>query len=244
MILVSIAFAATWKPWAQISAGSPAFRTRRLIILSAFTRDIARFRRTLRRPDWQLRKRGPRRETERIGSSACSSTRWPGTRRTHVPNDGIIAMSAPCATAGLHHDATKGAVAYANHSIFVGNRRTLRVGSEVSLRPRNLPRTWLLSGIPRSGTSFCCRLGEAHLAPEDIIRYEDLIASGGLALFRQPCRADARHVAPESRNDSALYDRSMVERLLDALLNTGGAWTHFYRPADCEEVAAWIRHDT
>ena len=28
----------------------------------------------------------------------------------------------------------------------------------MSSRPRNLSQTWLLSGIPRSGTSLCCRL--------------------------------------------------------------------------------------
>ena len=48
---------------AQISAGSPAFRARRLIILNAATRDIPRSRSTSRHPGSQLRKRGPRRSS-------------------------------------------------------------------------------------------------------------------------------------------------------------------------------------
>ena len=85
---------------------------------------------------------------------------------------------------------------------------------------------------------------EEHLPPEDIIRYEDVIASGGLALFRRLGRAEARPVGLESRNDSALYDRNRVETLLDALLNAGGSWTRFYRASDCEQVAERIRSDT
>ena len=84
----------------------------------------------------------------------------------------------------------------------------------------------------------------AHLAPENIIRYEDLIASGGLILFRRLGHASAPPVPLESRNESVLYDRSMVDRLLEALLEGGGAWTRFYRPSDCEQVAARSRNGT
>ena len=81
----------------------------------------------------------------------------------------------------------------------------------------------------------------ACLAPGNILRYEDLIESGGLALYRRLGHDRARPVALDGRNDSALYDRSTIETLLDALLKTGGTWTHFYRPSDCEQVAAGIR---
>ena len=83
----------------------------------------------------------------------------------------------------------------------------------------------------------------AHLNPEDILRYEDLVESGGLALFRRLGQAGAGPVALKNRNESALYDAAMIDTLLAALLEAGGHWTRFYRPADCErgggEDPAW-----
>ena len=79
------------------------------------------------------------------------------------------------------------------------------------------------------------------LAPENILRYEDLVESGGLALYRRIGHARAHRAVLAGRNDSSLYDRSSVDTLLDALLKTGGNWIHFYRPSDCEQVAAGIR---
>ena len=81
----------------------------------------------------------------------------------------------------------------------------------------------------------------AHLDPRDIIRYEDLVESGGVALFRRLRHACARPVVLTSRNDSALYDAAMVDTLLRALLDGGGHWTRFYSREDCERVADMIR---
>ena len=83
---------------------------------------------------------------------------------------------------------------------------------------------------------------QAHLAPENVIRYEELIESGGLALFRRLGHARARPVILKNRNDSALYDKSVVDTLLNTLLETGGNWTHFYSPSDCEQAADGIRY--
>ena len=80
-----------------------------------------------------------------------------------------------------------------------------------------------------------------HLAAENVIRYEDLVDSGGRALFRRLGHASAEPVALTSRNASALYDAATIDALLSALLETRGFWTHFYSPADCERVAARIR---
>ena len=77
--------------------------------------------------------------------------------------------------------------------------------------------------------------------PENVLRYEDLIESGGLALYRRLGHARAQPTVLDGRNDSTLYDRSSVDTLLDALLKAGGSWRHFYRPSDCEQVAAGIR---
>ena len=71
---------------------------------------------------------------------------------------------------------------------------------------------------------------EANLPHEDIIRYEDLVSSGGLALFRRLGHPGAERVALESGNASRVYDGVNVDGLLTALLEAGGAWTRFYPP--------------
>ena len=81
-----------------------------------------------------------------------------------------------------------------------------------------------------------------HLPPENVIRYEDLVESGGQTLFRLLGHAGAPPVEGlKNRNDSALYDKAMTGTLLEALLEAGGSWTHFYTPEDCERVAEKIR---
>ena len=82
----------------------------------------------------------------------------------------------------------------------------------------------------------------AHLPPSNIVRYEDLVESGGLALFRLIGHPQAQTVIMKNRNDNALYDGTTIDTLLKALLETGGFWTRFYRPTDCEQVADRIRH--
>ena len=81
----------------------------------------------------------------------------------------------------------------------------------------------------------------AHLDPQDIIRYEDVVETGGLALFRRLGHAGARPVELTSRNDGALYDETLIDTLLEALLDGGGRWTRFYSREDCERVADGIR---
>ena len=84
----------------------------------------------------------------------------------------------------------------------------------------------------------------AYSPPENVIRYEDLVESGGLALFRLLGRPGARPVEGlKSRNDSPLYDKAVTGTLLEALLEAGGPWTHFYGPEDCKRVAEKIREN-
>ena len=81
----------------------------------------------------------------------------------------------------------------------------------------------------------------AHLPPEHVIRYEDLVESGGLGLFRLLGHPGARPVTLKNQNDSALYGKAMTGILLNALLESGGPWTRFYSPEDCERAAGNIR---
>ena len=83
---------------------------------------------------------------------------------------------------------------------------------------------------------FFARYGEG-LAPERILRYEDLVRSGGKALFGMLGHQQAKPVPLASRNDHALYRDADIDRLLAALLDRGGAWTRFYSRTDCEAVA-------
>ena len=80
-----------------------------------------------------------------------------------------------------------------------------------------------------------------HLPRERVLRYEDLVASGGRTLFRH-LQADS--VAPQtlrSRNANVLYESAMVDALLAAILEEDGAWRSHYSEADCREAAAAIR---
>lgn len=81
----------------------------------------------------------------------------------------------------------------------------------------------------------------AHLDPKNVLRYEDVVETGGVALFRRLGHADAGPAVLRSRNDSALYDEAMIDRLLPALLDAGGHWTRYYSREDCERVADGIR---
>jgi len=81
----------------------------------------------------------------------------------------------------------------------------------------------------------------AHLERRHVIRYEDLVESGGTVLFRRLGHDRAAPVVLKSRNDSALYDGATIDALLEALLESGGAWTRFYHVSDLEQVAKRIQ---
>ena len=83
---------------------------------------------------------------------------------------------------------------------------------------------------------FFAQYGD-NLPDERILRYEDLVASGGGVLFRLLGHADVVPRPLSSRNDQASYGEAGVEGLLHALTKAGGAWTRFYSRADCEAAA-------
>ncbi len=79
-----------------------------------------------------------------------------------------------------------------------------------------------------------------HLPPERVLRYEDLVASGGRSLFHRLGVA-ARPEPLESRNANAVYDAASVDRILAAVQGEERAWSAWYTPRDCERAATAIR---
>ena len=79
-----------------------------------------------------------------------------------------------------------------------------------------------------------------HLPPERVVRYEDVIASGGRSLFK---RLDAapRPERLESRNANPLYDPACVDPILAATRTAERTWSAWYSARDCERAAAAIR---
>ena len=79
-----------------------------------------------------------------------------------------------------------------------------------------------------------------HLERDNIIRYEDLVNSGGSVLFRLLGQAGAAPTSLENRNTNLLYQGAAPEVLLEALIEAGGAWSQFYDRAECERLADLI----
>ena len=78
----------------------------------------------------------------------------------------------------------------------------------------------------------------AHLAEDAILRYEDVIASGGRALFRRlGAVGDRRPLYARTTAPGA----GQVDAILSALLKDDGAWRHFYRASELRAAAAAIR---
>lgn len=76
------------------------------------------------------------------------------------------------------------------------------------------------------------------LPPARILRYEDVVATGGTLLARIAGRATAVHKPLESRNRSPEYDSALVLELGERLLASPGAWADFYAPDSLERLLA------
>ena len=81
----------------------------------------------------------------------------------------------------------------------------------------------------------------ALLPREHVIRYEELVASGGRALAVIDQEAAQLDEALESRNTSTLYDRTQVTDLADRLLADRAIYEGFYTPAEITDLRdLWI----
>ena len=71
------------------------------------------------------------------------------------------------------------------------------------------------------------------LPRERVLRYEDIVASGGAALAPLAAGAAGLRVGLESRNTALVYDRAHMRQLGSMLLDTDGArWLTYYTPAE------------
>lgn len=76
------------------------------------------------------------------------------------------------------------------------------------------------------------------LSPDRIIRYEEVVATGGRCLAGLAPAASILPAQLASRNASALYDRAHILSMGRLLLERDGAFRHFYADADIEAVMA------
>lgn len=74
------------------------------------------------------------------------------------------------------------------------------------------------------------------LPPERIVRYEDVIASGGKCLAHIVPQAASLTKALQSRNRSSLYDPAHYAMLGQRLLEGTGTYSSFYSPAEIEAL--------
>lgn len=76
----------------------------------------------------------------------------------------------------------------------------------------------------------------AQLAPDRVLAYEDVVASGG-RMLAQACRLRVPQESLRERNTSRLYDPVLATRLARRLLDADGAWRRFYREHDVQTLA-------
>lgn len=77
---------------------------------------------------------------------------------------------------------------------------------------------------------------ERCLSPENVVRYEEIVESGGAALSTIVPAAASLNEPLELKNTNPLYDRSEMLRLGKGLLASEGAYWRFYDRVDVEEL--------
>ena len=75
---------------------------------------------------------------------------------------------------------------------------------------------------------YFLRRFQQELPASNIIRYEDIVSSGGRALEVIVPAASELNEPLESRNTNALYDREVMLRCGERLLESEGAYWDFY----------------
>lgn len=78
-----------------------------------------------------------------------------------------------------------------------------------------------------------------HLPDDSVLRYEDIIASGGKSLSAIAPIANDLDEDLQSRNRSENYDRDMMSRSAERMLRmTDAGWWHYYSVQDIQSIAS------
>lgn len=89
--------------------------------------------------------------------------------------------------------------------------------------------------------SWACERFASELPEQNVIRYEDIVDSGGRALAVISPAAEQLDEPLSSRNLSELYDRDTMLRLGERLLRTEGAYWRFYTRESVERLLEGTR---
>lgn len=113
-----------------------------------------------------------------------------------------------------------------------GERFDLKLADALTAEPDRLRRQLII-------LDWCFRRYVALPAPA-VLRYEDIIATGGQALYRA-AGAVGPHHALDPRNANPLYRELDLETLAEALQAHDGAWRHWYDNRSIDAALAELR---
>ena len=114
-----------------------------------------------------------------------------------------------------------------------GNLKVLK-----GLRPEIYHRLAYIPNIIDRQIQLAHYLYEAYelLPDEHIIRYEDIVATGGKSLSRIIQEAGGMNENLESRNKNKLYDDMLFEKIASKLLKREGAYWNYYQRNEVEQL--------
>ncbi len=83
---------------------------------------------------------------------------------------------------------------------------------------------------------------QKYFPAENILRYEKLTTIGGSYLGIITPGAEILSEKLQSRNTNSIYKKELVNTVTERLLNTGGAFTHFYNETDIEFIRSKLNN--
>jgi hypothetical protein len=94
---------------------------------------------------------------------------------------------------------------------------------------------WMLKML-----DWACEMYRRELPEENIVRYEDIIDSGGKALSAVVPAAEELDEPLENMNLNPIYDRRMMVEVGERLLRSEGAYWHFYTRESVKDLLTEI----
>lgn len=151
------------------------------------------------------------------------------TLNKRFPCYGIVRNPLAVLASGSSIRASKGQSRPAPRKLFPGLRYDENLGQALATMSDHLE--WSLYLLDWRFDLFA-----RELPKENIIRYEDVISSGGKALSTITPKAQKLNEPLKSRNLNELYDRDEMLRLGEQLLASEGAYWNFYTRESVEEI--------